>query len=60
MTYTYLQGGWVALCILRSMQGFSQGFVIPSTHTLLGRWVPTNERNRLGNFVFSGNNISLI
>ncbi|XP_077289182.1 putative inorganic phosphate cotransporter isoform X2 [Arctopsyche grandis] len=54
------KGGWKAVCVCRSLQGFSQGFVIPSFHTLLGRWAPFAERNRMGNFIYTGSTLGTI
>ncbi|XP_074033984.1 putative inorganic phosphate cotransporter isoform X5 [Leptinotarsa decemlineata] len=36
----------------RALQGFCQGFVFPSVHGLLAKWVPSPERSRLGTFVY--------
>ncbi|XP_077288067.1 putative inorganic phosphate cotransporter [Arctopsyche grandis] len=47
-------GGWKAAFGLRVFQGMTQSCMMPSIHTLLGRWVPVNERSRLGNFVIAG------
>ncbi|XP_066141650.1 putative inorganic phosphate cotransporter isoform X2 [Euwallacea fornicatus] len=44
--------GGAILC--RLFQGFSQGFIIPLIHTLLGRWAPTNERSWISTTVYSG------
>ncbi|XP_032683850.1 LOW QUALITY PROTEIN: uncharacterized protein LOC116850093 [Odontomachus brunneus] len=47
-------GGWQAVCTARVFAGFAQGTILPTIHTLLSRWVPTDERGRLGMFVYSG------
>ncbi|XP_066253945.1 putative inorganic phosphate cotransporter [Euwallacea similis] len=36
----------------RAIQGFCQGFLIPSIACLLGRWVPREERSRMGGIVY--------
>lgn len=41
---------------VRAFQGFTQGFVYPSVHGLLSKWVPISERSRLGTFVYAGKN----
>lgn len=46
--------------IIRALQGLSQGFIFPSIHNVLSKWVPTNERSRLGTFVYAGKNGVLI
>ncbi|XP_077289112.1 putative inorganic phosphate cotransporter [Arctopsyche grandis] len=47
-------GGWKAAFVLRALQGLTQSCMMPSIHTLLGKWAPVNERSRLGNFVIAG------
>jgi len=42
----------VILC--RVVQGFSQGFLYPSIHVMLGTWAPDDERATLNNIVFVG------
>lgn len=41
-------GGWIAVCVCRIIMGLSQGGVYSSAHTLLGKWIPPEERARLG------------
>ncbi|XP_047991090.1 putative inorganic phosphate cotransporter [Leguminivora glycinivorella] len=47
-------GGWYAVCICRVLQGLTQGFVSPSTHNLIGKWVPLDEKSRMGAFIYAG------
>ncbi|XP_015524856.1 putative inorganic phosphate cotransporter isoform X1 [Neodiprion pinetum] len=47
-------GDWGAVCACRIVMGLSQGCVLPSVHTLLGKWVPPNERARLGTYAYAG------
>ncbi|KAF5293591.1 hypothetical protein FQA39_LY03076 [Lamprigera yunnana] len=46
-------GSW-AVILCRVLQGFTQGFIYPSCHNLLSKWVPPAERARLGTFVYAG------
>ncbi|CAG9817703.1 unnamed protein product [Phaedon cochleariae] len=43
-----------SVMVCRAVQGLSQGFVFPSVHGLLARWVPKSERSRLGTLVYAG------
>lgn len=41
-------GSWQAYCVIRIVQGLSQGALFPCIHEHLSKWVPLEERNRLG------------
>lgn len=41
-------GGWEYVCITRIIAGFAQGTIMPTLHTLLSKWSPSEERGRLG------------
>lgn len=47
-------GGWQTLCACRVLQGLAQGFLFPSMHNLIGKWVPLEEKSRLGTVIYSG------
>ncbi|XP_050299060.1 putative inorganic phosphate cotransporter isoform X2 [Anthonomus grandis grandis] len=38
----------------RVIQGIAQGFIIPLTHNMLGKWAPTEERSWINTSVYSG------
>lgn len=38
----------------RILQGIAQGFIVPLTHTMLGKWAPTEERSWINTTVYSG------
>ncbi|XP_072383304.1 putative inorganic phosphate cotransporter [Diabrotica undecimpunctata] len=46
--------GSKGVMVCRFFQGLSQGFLFPSMHGILGKWIPVPERSRLGTFVYSG------
>jgi len=47
-------GGWQALCVIRALEGLTQGAVHPATHSLLSKWAPANERGMLATICYSG------
>ncbi|XP_023298172.2 putative inorganic phosphate cotransporter [Lucilia cuprina] len=50
---TRLYGVW-GLCVARFIQGLGEGPIVPCTHALLAKWIPPNERSRMGAAVYSG------
>lgn len=52
--------GWEFVCVARVMQGLAQGFVYPSVHTMLSRWVHSSERGFLSTFTYSGTQIGTV
>ncbi|XP_068145044.1 putative inorganic phosphate cotransporter [Drosophila tropicalis] len=53
-------GGWQALCIVRFVQGLTQGAVHPATHSLLSKWAPAHERGTLATICYSGSQFGSI
>lgn len=47
-------GDWKLIFALRLTQGLLQGCIFPSTHTLLSKWVPPEERGSIGTFCYTG------
>lgn len=52
--------GWKGVVTLRVIQGLSQGFIFPSTHTLLSRWAPESERGRIGTYCYAGSQFGTV
>ncbi|XP_015595983.2 putative inorganic phosphate cotransporter isoform X2 [Cephus cinctus] len=46
--------GFYWLMFIRFIQGLGEGPIVPCTHAMLAKWVPPNERSRLGAFVYAG------
>ncbi|KAL0128026.1 hypothetical protein PUN28_003337 [Cardiocondyla obscurior] len=46
--------GYWPLIIVRFIQGLGEGPIVPCTHALLAKWIPPNERSRMGAFVYAG------
>ncbi|XP_050096909.1 putative inorganic phosphate cotransporter isoform X1 [Anopheles aquasalis] len=44
--------GW--LIAVRFIQGLGEGPIVPCTHAMLAKWIPPNERSRVGSIVYSG------
>lgn len=52
--------GWEYMCAARVIQGLAQGFIYPSVHTLLARWVHPSERGFLSTFTYSGTQLGTV
>ncbi|XP_048478558.1 putative inorganic phosphate cotransporter isoform X1 [Plutella xylostella] len=50
-------GGWAAVCACRVVQGLFQGLLFPSTHSLMSKWIPLEEKSRLGTIIYAGAHI---
>ncbi|KAH8421058.1 hypothetical protein KR222_006591 [Zaprionus bogoriensis] len=48
------EGGVYGLCAIRFIQGLGEGPIVPCTHALLAKWIPPNERSRMGAAVYAG------
>ncbi|KAL1513233.1 hypothetical protein ABEB36_002668 [Hypothenemus hampei] len=46
--------GFWWLLVVRFIQGLGEGPIVPCTHALLAKWIPPNERSRMGAFVYAG------
>ncbi|XP_033220002.1 putative inorganic phosphate cotransporter isoform X2 [Belonocnema kinseyi] len=46
--------GYYWLMLVRFIQGLGEGPIVPCTHALLAKWIPPNERSRMGAFVYAG------
>uniref|UniRef100_A0A1B6CD94 Putative inorganic phosphate cotransporter n=1 Tax=Clastoptera arizonana TaxID=38151 RepID=A0A1B6CD94_9HEMI len=42
------------LMVVRFIQGLGEGPIVPCTHAMLAKWIPPNERSRMGAFVYAG------
>lgn len=50
------EGGVIWLCVVRFIQGLGEGPIVPCTHAMLAKWIPPNERSRMGAAVYAGKN----
>ncbi|KAH8395974.1 hypothetical protein KR222_000604 [Zaprionus bogoriensis] len=48
------EGGYIALCVVRLIQGLGEGPIVPCTHALLAKWTPPDERSRASAAVYAG------
>ncbi|KAH8386997.1 hypothetical protein KR093_003993 [Drosophila rubida] len=48
------KGGYMALCVVRFIQGLGEGPIVPCTHAMLAKWIPPSERSRCGAAVYAG------
>uniref|UniRef100_A0A1B6LUR8 Putative inorganic phosphate cotransporter n=1 Tax=Graphocephala atropunctata TaxID=36148 RepID=A0A1B6LUR8_9HEMI len=55
-----IHGGWFLVCVIRFLQGISQGFYVPLGYTLTSKWVPIHERNRFVGFFLNGATIGAV
>ncbi|XP_030023987.2 putative inorganic phosphate cotransporter [Manduca sexta] len=53
-------GGWSMVCLCRVLMGLTQACLFPASHTLLGRWLPANERTTLTGIVYGGSQVGTI
>ncbi|XP_063822970.1 putative inorganic phosphate cotransporter [Ostrinia nubilalis] len=47
-------GGWIFALVCRMGQGLSQACILPSFHTMLGKWSPLEERGRMSAIIYGG------
>ncbi|KAL4708184.1 hypothetical protein ACJJTC_005326 [Scirpophaga incertulas] len=53
-------GGWMLVCACRATMGLTQACLFSATHTLLGQWLPANERTSYTGIVYGGMQIGTI
>lgn len=54
------QGGVYWLCVVRFIQGLGEGPIVPCTHAMLAKWIPPNERSRMGAAVYAGMSYTIL
>ncbi|CAH1100076.1 unnamed protein product [Psylliodes chrysocephalus] len=52
--------GSKGVMVCRILQGLTQGFLFPCMASILGKWIPSNERSRIGSIVFSGAPLGIV
>ncbi|XP_063916237.1 sialin-like isoform X2 [Zophobas morio] len=53
-------GNWVILVVLRVIEGLGEGTTYPALNALLAKWVPLDERAKMGTLVYAGGQIGTI
>ncbi|KAL4708191.1 hypothetical protein ACJJTC_005333 [Scirpophaga incertulas] len=53
-------GGWICAVLCRVGQGMGQACLVPSVHTILGKWAPLHERGRLTAIIYGGQAIGTV
>ncbi|XP_014359109.2 putative inorganic phosphate cotransporter isoform X1 [Papilio machaon] len=53
-------GGWPVVCACRVLMGLTQACLFPASHTLLGRWLPAQERTTLTGIIYGGTQLGTI
>ncbi|CAH2096617.1 unnamed protein product [Euphydryas editha] len=53
-------GGWQIVCACQVLMGMTQACIVPSTHTLLGKWLPVHEITSYSGIVYGGMEIGII
>ncbi|GBP50287.1 Putative inorganic phosphate cotransporter [Eumeta japonica] len=46
--------GYQWLILVRFIQGLGEGPIVPCSHAMLAKWIPPNERSRMGAAVYAG------
>ncbi|KAL4705190.1 hypothetical protein ACJJTC_013990 [Scirpophaga incertulas] len=52
-------GGWQLVIVCRIAEGAVQGWYLPCLHVFIAKWVPLDERSRLGTFIYSGSQLGI-
>ncbi|XP_046965521.1 putative inorganic phosphate cotransporter isoform X2 [Vanessa cardui] len=53
-------GGWQIVCACRVLMGLTQACLFPASHTLLGKWLPAQERTSYTGMVYGGTQMGII
>ncbi|XP_018561181.1 putative inorganic phosphate cotransporter [Anoplophora glabripennis] len=53
LPYFGSQFGYQGIIACRMIQGLTQGPLLPCCHNLLSKWLPLQERGKIGNFVYA-------